>query len=118
MSANEPRIGGTSPIEASKILTDPYAARILAATSRRAKSPQQLSEECGIPIAACYRRIKSLESVGFIKCSERPLTREGKRIRLYSCQIFNARIFFEEGKFKVNFQFVDGRKYKYGGDPK
>ena len=107
-----------SPLEASKILTDPYAVRILTSISRLAKSPQQISEECGIPIAACYRRIKTLEKAGFIKCSERPLTREGKRIRMYICQIFNAKIFFEEGKFKVNFQFVDGSRLKYGGDPK
>ena len=105
-----------SPIDASQILTDPYTARILAATSRIPKSPQQLSGECGIPIAACYRRINYLEKLGFLECAERPLTREGKRIRLYRCQIFNAKIFFEGGKYKANFQYLDGRKRDFGGD--
>lgn len=107
------RLKSVSSIEASNMLTDPYSARILAATSKWPKSPQQLSEECGIPIAACYRRIRSLESIGFIECTERPLTREGKRVKLYRCQIFNAKIIFEDGRFKVKFQFMNGSRTNY-----
>ncbi len=63
----------------------------------------------GIPIAACYRRIKSLETVGLIKCVGKALTRKGKRIGIYSSQLKNAYIFFEDGKIKVRFELLNGK---------
>ena len=113
MSEKERTLG---PVEATRILTDVYSARILSATSRRPKSPQDISEECGIPIAACYRRIKKLTSVGFLECAGRPLTQEGKRVRVYKCKIFNAKIFFKDGKFLAKFLYEDGRRSDFGGE--
>ena len=69
-----------NPLEASQIISDEYAARILVATLRRPKSAIALSHDLGIPIAACYRRIKMLEEAKLVRCVERVLTQKGKRM--------------------------------------
>jgi len=101
--------------EITQMLTDEYSAKILVGTFRGAKSAIQLSREYGIPIAACYRRIKSLEAVGLIRCVGKALTKKGKRIGLYSSHLKNAYIFFEGGKIKVRFELLDGKIINYDG---
>src|SRR5216117_3737297 len=92
------------PLEASRLVTDEYSAKILVATFRKAKSAIDLSREYGIPIAACYRRIHGLERAGLIRCTERALTQKGKRI------------FFENGRLRVRFQLATGITKDFGGD--
>ena len=70
-----------SPLEASQLLTDEYSAKILLATYKRKISAQEISQRYGIPIAACYRKIRILEEVGLIQCVERILTQnEGRQV--------------------------------------
>lgn len=104
------------PLEASRLITDEYSAKILVATYKKAKSAIELSREYGIPIAACYRRIHALEKAGLLSCVERALTQKGKRISLYMSQLRNAYIFFENGKLRVRFQLASGVTQDFGGD--
>lgn len=104
------------PLEASRLITDEYSAKILVATYKKAKSAIELSREYGIPIAACYRRIHALENAGLLSCVERALTQKGKRISLYMSQLRNAYIFFENGKLRVRFQLASGVTKDFGGD--
>ncbi|MFQ5883573.1 MAG: ArsR/SmtB family transcription factor [Thermoplasmata archaeon] len=104
------------PLEASRLITDEYSAKILVATYKKPKSAIELSREYGIPIAACYRRIHALEKAGLIRCTERALTQKGKRISLYLSQLKNAYIFFENGKLRVRFQLASGLTEDFGGD--
>ena len=104
------------PLEASRLVTDEYSAKILVATFKKAKSAIDLSREYGIPIAACYRRIHALERAGLIRCTERALTQKGKRISLYMSQLKNAYIFFENGRLRVRFQLATGITKDFGGD--
>ena len=104
------------PLEASRLVTDEYSAKILVATFKKPKSAFDLSREYGIPIAACYRRIHSLERAGLIRCTERALTQKGKRISLYMSQLKNAYIFFENGRLRVRFQLATGITKDFGGD--
>lgn len=103
-------------IDASKLITDEYAAKILVATYRRPKSAIELSQKFGIPIAACYRRIHALEKVGFITCTERILSQKGKRMGVYLANLKNAYIFFEDGKLQVRFEMKSGAVKTYGGE--
>jgi hypothetical protein len=107
---------GLDPLEASRLVTDEYSAKILVATFKKPKSAIELSREYGIPIAACYRRIHALEAAGLIKCVERALTRKGKRISMYLSQLRNAYIFFENGKLRVRFQLATGVTKDFGGE--
>jgi len=68
-----------TPLEASQLLTDEYSAKILLATYKRRISAQEISQRYGIPIAACYRKIRILEEAGLIQCVDRILTQKGKR---------------------------------------
>ena len=104
------------PLEASRLVTDEYSAKILVATFKRPRSAIDLSREYGIPIAACYRRIHALEKAGLVRCTERALTQKGKRISLYMSQLKNAYIFFENGKLRVRFQLATGVTRDFGGD--
>lgn len=100
------------PIYASRILVDPYSARILVSVSKKAKSVQQISEECSIPIAVCYRRVRELEKAGYIKCVGRALTREGKRVSLYKTHLCKADIKFENGVWRAVIIFEDGAMFR------
>src|SRR2546430_9670474 len=104
------------PLEASRLVTDEYPAKILVATFKKAKPAIDLSREYGIPIAACYRRIHALERAGLIRCTERALTQKGKRISLYMSQLKNAYIFFENGRLRVRFQPATGITTRFRRD--
>lgn len=97
-----------SPFLYSQLLTDEYAAKILTAIMKAPRCAQELSEYLGIPIAACYRRIKMLEDNGLIICKERKLSQQGKRINYYISMVKNAYIFFENGKLRVRLELVSG----------
>jgi hypothetical protein len=92
----------------SQLLTDPYAVKILVATVRCPKCAQDISDQYGIPIAACYRRIRDLEQFGLIACTERKLSRQGKRVNYYVSLVKTAHVYYEEGKLKVKFEMKDG----------
>ena len=102
-------------VEASKIIADEYAAKILAATQTTPKSALRLSHDLGIPIAACYRRIRTLESANLIKCEQRVLTQKGKRMSVYISKLKNAFIFLEYGTLKVRFEMKSGRVEDFDG---
>jgi predicted transcriptional regulator len=95
-------------LETSQLLTEEYAAKILLATMGKPKSAFDLSEKLGIPIAACYRKIKLLESAGLIYCCERRLTQAGKRISMYKSKVKNAQIVFEKNKLTAKIEMMDG----------
>lgn len=105
-----------SPLEASQLLTDEYSAKILLATYKRRISAQEISQRYGIPIAACYRKIRYLEQVGLIECVDRILTQKGKRKNLYTSRLKNAYIFFENGHLRARFQLATGAVKDFGGD--
>ena len=100
----------------SRLLTDEYAERILVATQEHPRSVQEISDKYDIPIAACYRKIRTLEEVGLIQCVDRILTQKGKRKNLYTSCLRNAYIFFENGKLRARFQLATGVVQDFGGD--
>ena len=103
-------------LEATQLITDEYAVKILVATFKKPRSAQDLSRLYDIPIAACYRRIHSLEKAGLIMSVDRVLTRKGKRMHIYQSQLRNAYIFFERGKVRVRFQMATGVTNDFGGE--
>ncbi len=107
-----------TPFIYSQLLTDEYAAKILTAIMKTPRSAQQLSDSYGIPIAACYRRIKMLERYGLITCKERRLSQQGKRINYYLSMVKNAYIFFEDGRLRVRLDLISGvsREFEDGSD--
>jgi predicted transcriptional regulator len=104
------------PIEASQLITDEYSAKILIATFKRKLSAQELSSKCGIPIAACYRKIKVLMDSGLLEEVDRVLTRTGKRKSRYTSKLKSALIFYEGGRLKVRFELTTGAIKEFSND--
>src|SRR3972149_5835274 len=94
----------------SRLLTDEYAERILVATQENARSVQEISDKYDIPIAACYRKIHELEEAGFLKCAEIDTTPKGKTMKLYQSQLRSAVLMYQDGIFKVKFDFDSDRE--------
>ncbi|MDD1767688.1 MAG: winged helix-turn-helix domain-containing protein [Methanomassiliicoccales archaeon] len=115
-SPSIPLIGGRSIdlLKTSQLLTDEYAVKILVATVRVPRSAQEISRRFGIPIAACYRRIRDLQKVGLVECQERRLSQEGKRVSFYLSTVKNAYVFFEGGRLRVKFELKTGGADQYG----
>ncbi|TET91359.1 MAG: ArsR family transcriptional regulator [Methanomassiliicoccales archaeon] len=102
------------PLEAARLITDEYSSKILLATFKKPRSVVELSSEYGIPIAACYRRLHTLERVGLVKCVEQTSTEMGKRRNLYQSQLEDAHIFLENGELNVRFSLTGGLTEEFG----
>ncbi len=63
-------------------LKNKYSFEILCAT-RTPASAQELSEDIGVPIATCYRRIEELVEAGYLKSEGRQLSEDGRRTNVY-----------------------------------
>lgn len=81
-----------------RTVLDGYAFRILMATQEAECSAFDLSRRFGIPIVACYRRLRELEDLGVIVPSSTTMETAGHPIRLFRSHLRSARIQFEDGK--------------------
>ncbi|OGS49029.1 MAG: hypothetical protein A3K68_01935 [Euryarchaeota archaeon RBG_16_68_13] len=88
-------------LDVSQTVMDEYAARILLGTFERAASALELSHRFRIPIAACYRRIRQLESMGLVYCEKALPSRNGKGLQLFRSRVRSVRISLEEGKLRA-----------------
>jgi len=70
-----------------KSLLDVVLRQILASTLDRAKSTEEISRECGIPMSTCYVRVSELVRGGVLRREREELTRNGKGYALYRATI-------------------------------
>ena len=94
--------------EISRLLADKHSARILFATMRNPRSAFELSDNLGIPITVCFRKIKLLEDADLVFCAERKLTNEGKWISLFRSNLRNGHIILERNKVQARIEMFDG----------
>ena len=85
---------------------DPYAFRILVATHERECTAFDLSRSLGIPIVACYRRLRELEELGIIGASRMTMSSAGHRIRLFRSHLRSAQIRFEDGRLQARIELA------------
>lgn len=97
-------------LEVSQTVMDQYSARILLGTCEAAASALDLSRRFGIPIAACYRRIRQLEQMGLVYCERALPSRNGKGLQLFRSRLKYVRISLEEGRLKATILIDDGRQ--------
>jgi hypothetical protein len=103
------------PVSISNLITDKYALEILMYTYKKPKSIQNISSTFRIPIAVCYRRVRKLERLGFLRCVDKKLNGNGKWAKLYQSQVLNAYFFLEKGKFRARVQLSSGKVDDFGG---
>lgn len=76
-------------------LGNKYSAEILEATDEP-KSAQDLSDELGIPIATCYRRIDELTEHGLLELHDNVLSDDRRRIKVYRRDVDEVEVRFDE----------------------
>ena len=104
-----------NPVKISNLISDKYVSKILMSTFKIPKSVQKISTTFDIPIAVCYRKVRQLEDLGFLRCTGTRLNGNGKRIKLFQSQIINAHFFMERGKFRARVQLSSGIIDDFGG---
>lgn len=81
--------------EVLEALGKKYSADILEATDVP-RSAQELSDQLGIPIATCYRRIHELTEHGLLELHDDSVTEDSRRIKIYRRNVDAVRIDFED----------------------
>jgi predicted ArsR family transcriptional regulator len=79
--------------EVLQTLGNKYSAEILDATDE-ARSAQELSDELGIPIATCYRRIDELTEHELLELHDNILSDDRRRIKVYRRNVDSVNIEF------------------------
>jgi len=88
-------------LQVTQTIMDEYSARILMGTFDRPASAIDLCRRFGIPIAACYRRIKELEGLGLVYGERSEPSRNGRGLRVYRSRLRSVRVAFEDGKLRA-----------------
>ncbi len=89
------------PFDTFRLLLDEYSSKIVQLTSPRALNAIQLSDELGIPIAACYRRIRALKDAGVLREESRVISIGGKMVATYRSVVESAEVMLQDGRLKV-----------------
>jgi predicted ArsR family transcriptional regulator len=82
-------------VELIQALGNKYSAEILDATDEP-RSAQELSDELGVPIATCYRRIDELTEHDLLELHDNVLSDERRRIKVYRRNVDGVHISFED----------------------
>ncbi len=93
------------PFQVSQTVMDEYAARILLGTTEKPASARDLSYRYGIPIAACYRRLRRLESLGLVYCAQELPSRNGKGLQMFRSRLKTLRLALVEGRLRAYVEF-------------
>jgi predicted ArsR family transcriptional regulator len=82
-------------VDVLQTLGNKYSAEILDATDEP-QSAQELSDELGIPIATCYRRIDELTEHDLLELHDNILSDDRRRIKVYRRNVETIHVDFEE----------------------
>lgn len=121
MAASGPRMEGPGPVRPALVaedlllydkdgqsLLDDHALRILIALHQEILTAQDIAQRYKVPIAACYRRVRRLLSLGLI--SEAGFVTEGRRrpARLYRSQVERFQIMYGNGQMTLRLILRNG----------
>jgi len=99
----------TDPFGLFKMMLDEYSAQILQLTSPQPMNALELSDALGIPIAACYRRIRALKEAGILREEGKVQSAGGKMVSLYRSSVEKAEVILQDGRLRVLID-VDGEE--------
>ena len=99
---------GIDATDMLSVLGDEHSRKILIATHLKSRTAQEIAENHGIPIAACYRRIKLLEDMAFIQKDEQILTQKGKRRWTYTSNVNKIELSYMDGKMAAMCELRNG----------
>lgn len=88
-------------LDTFRLMLDEYSSRILALTTPRAMHAVELSRTLGIPLAACYRRIRALRNAGVLREEGKALSVGGKLVATYRSCVESAHVLLQDGRLRV-----------------
>lgn len=94
----------TNDDEILSVLSDEYSRKILAILAKNELNAQEISERLVIPTSTTYRKIKNLESLGFIKKTKVIRTLEGLDESYYKSLVSGIEIKFKEGEISCKLE--------------
>lgn len=91
-------------------LLDDHALRILIALHQESLTAQDIASRYKVPIAACYRRIRRLLSLGLV--SEAGYVTEGRRrpAHLYKSQVERFQVIYGNGEMMLKLLLRNGQE--------
>ena len=101
------RNGCMDPFDTFRLLLDEYSSKILQLTAPRAMNAIELSDALGIPIAACYRRLRALKDAGVIQEDSKVVSVGGKMVATYKSVVERAEVILQDGRLKVQIKTND-----------
>jgi DNA-binding IclR family transcriptional regulator len=84
-----------------RLMLDHNSAKILTLTGERAMNAAEISEALGIPMAACYRRIRMLKGAGMLREVDKALSDGGKSVAIYRSTVESAEVTLMGGRLMV-----------------
>lgn len=84
-----------------RLMLDEHASRILSLTGQRAMNATEISEAIGIPISACYRRLRLLRNAGMLREENKAPSANGKSVALYRSTVESAEVALQDGRLVV-----------------
>ena len=85
-----------------KLMLDEHASKILTLTAERPMNAIELAEVLGIPIAACYRRIRMLRGAGMLREESKVVSIGGKSVATYRSSVESAEVMLQDGRLRVS----------------
>ena len=90
-----------------ELLANKYSRPILSLTSKKECCASQLSQELDIPLATVYRKLKILETAGFIHHVKTIINLQGNEEKFYRCAFHEAAIHINNGVLSVDIKKED-----------
>jgi len=85
-----------------KLMLDEQSSKILTLTADRPMNAIELAEVLGIPVAACYRRIRMLRSAGMLREESKVVSIGGKSVATYRSSVESAEVMLHDGRLRVS----------------
>jgi DNA-binding Lrp family transcriptional regulator len=92
-----------------RLMLDEYSSQILRLTSPQSMNAIELSNALGIPIAACYRRIRALKEAGVLREEGRTVSVGGKLVATYRSSVESAEVLLNDGRLSIQIK-ANGQK--------
>jgi len=84
-----------------RLMIDEYSSQIIDLTEEKPMNATELSLALGIPIAACYRRIRALKSAGMLREEGKTVSIGGKSVANYKSTLESAEVVLQDGRLRV-----------------
>ncbi len=99
------------PFDMFSLVLDKHTSQILHLTDEAPLNATELSRIIGIPLAACYRRIRALREAGLLREESKTVSEGGKSVASYRSTVESAEIVLRDGRLRIQMK-VDGEDSK------